>query len=204
MAKVYPQTLPSPSPSSSPSSSSLCSETESETFTIWMKSLIYHTNGCTVFDSNGDIVYRVDNYDRKCSREVFLMDLRGKVLFTIRKKKFSILGGWEGFRWIESERSKKASFGVKKLYRTASRKSNQSVCEINVGFERFSLVKMDGKLAFRIININGEVVAEAKRKVSWNGILLGDDVLSLNANSQIERSLIMALVTVYGLIRRQM
>lgn len=78
MAKVYPQTAPSPS------SSSLCSETES--FTIWMKSLIYHTNGCTVFDSNGDIVYRVDNYDRKCSREVYLMDLRGNVLFTIRKK----------------------------------------------------------------------------------------------------------------------
>ncbi|KAA0042775.1 protein LURP-one-related 4 [Cucumis melo var. makuwa] len=201
MAKVYPQTALSPSTSSS--SSSLGSETE--TFTIWMKSLIYHTNGCTIFDSNGDIVYRVDNYDRKCSSEVFLMDLRGKVLFTIRKKKFSILGGWEGYRWMESERSKKPSFGVKKLYRSGSRKRNQSaVCEINVGFERFSLVKMDGKLAFRIININGEVVAEAKRKVSWNGILLGDDVLSLNANSQIETSLVMALVTVYGLIRRQM
>lgn len=75
-------------------------------------------------------------------------------------QKFSILGGWEGYRWIESERSKKPSFGVKKLYRSGSRKRNQSVCEINVGFERFSLVKMDGKLAFRIININGEVVAE--------------------------------------------
>ncbi|XP_022969841.1 protein LURP-one-related 4-like [Cucurbita maxima] len=200
MAKVYPQSAPSPSPS--PSSSPLCSETE--TFTIWMKSLIYHTNGCTVFDSNGDIVYRVDNYDRKCSREVFLMDLRGKVLFTIRKKKFSFLRGWEGYRWIESERSMNPSFRVRKLYRSRSRMRNESICEISVGFERFSLVKMDGKLAFRIININGEVVAEAKRKVSSNGILLGDDVLSLNATSQIERSLIMALVTVYGLIRRQM
>ncbi|XP_023532976.1 protein LURP-one-related 4-like [Cucurbita pepo subsp. pepo] len=102
----------------------------------------------------------------------------------------------------EMERSTSPSFRVKKLYRSGSR--NQSVCEITVGFERFSLVKMDGKLAFRIMNINGEVVAEAKRKVSSNGIVLGDDVLSLNANSQIERSLVMALVSVYGLIRRQM
>ncbi|XP_022157666.1 protein LURP-one-related 4-like [Momordica charantia] len=194
MAKVYPQTAPSPS------SSSLCSETES--FTIWMKSLIYHTNGCTVFDSNGDIVYRVDNYDRKCSREVYLMDLRGNVLFTIRKKKFSVLGGWDGFRWIESERSKSPNFRVRKLYRGLRR--NQSICEISVGFERFSLVQTDGKLAFRIININGEVIAEAKRKVCSNGVLLGDDVLSLDANSEIDRSLVMALVTVYGLIRRQM
>lgn len=77
-------------------------------------------------------------------------------------QKFSILGGWEGYRWIESGRSKNPSFRVRKLYRSGSR--NQSVCEITVGFERFSLVKMDGKLAFRIININGEVVAEVSVK----------------------------------------
>ncbi|KAI9174861.1 hypothetical protein LWI28_023814 [Acer negundo] len=56
------------------------------TFTIWMRSLICHTNGCTVYDSNGDIVYRVDNYDQKCRDKVYLMDLRGQVLFTIRTK----------------------------------------------------------------------------------------------------------------------
>ena len=78
-------------------------------------------------------------------------------------QKFSILGGWEGYRWIDSERSTSPSFRVKKLYRSGSR--NQSVCEITVGFERFSLVKMDGKLAFRIMNINGEVVAEVSSGV---------------------------------------
>lgn len=51
-----------------------------------MKSLILSSNGCTVFDSNGQIVYRVDNYDHKCSDEVYLMDFRGQVLFTILKK----------------------------------------------------------------------------------------------------------------------
>lgn len=57
-----------------------------ETFTVWMKSLVCHTNGCTVFDSNGDIIYRVENYDTKCNDEVYLMDLRGRVLVTIRRK----------------------------------------------------------------------------------------------------------------------
>lgn len=68
MAKIFPQE----------STSSECINSERETYTLWMKSLVLHSNGCTVYDSNGDIVYRVDNYDRKGTREVNLMDLRGK------------------------------------------------------------------------------------------------------------------------------
>ncbi|GFQ07628.1 retrovirus-related pol polyprotein from transposon tnt 1-94 [Phtheirospermum japonicum] len=44
MAKVHPHLV---SPSTSP---------KQETFTLWMKSLILSSNGCTVFDSNGQIV----------------------------------------------------------------------------------------------------------------------------------------------------
>jgi uncharacterized protein YxjI len=77
MAKVYPQI---------PSTCSPHITSERETFTIWMKSLVCHTNGCTVYNTNGDIVYRVENYDKKGSKEVHLMDLRGKVLSTIRRK----------------------------------------------------------------------------------------------------------------------
>ena len=56
------------------------------TFTVWMKSLIMQGNGLTVFNENGQVAYRIDNYDEKRSREVFLMDLRGKLLFTVRRK----------------------------------------------------------------------------------------------------------------------
>ena len=59
-----------------------------EKFTIWMKSLVMQGNGCTVYNENGEIVYRIDNYDKKCSNEVYLMDLQGKVLFTILRKVF--------------------------------------------------------------------------------------------------------------------
>lgn len=78
MGKVYPQepAFVPPPPSSS----------GRETFTVWMKSLVFQGNGCTVFNSDGEIVYRMDNYDTKCSSEVYLMDLQGKVLFTILRR----------------------------------------------------------------------------------------------------------------------
>lgn len=79
MAKVHPQGPFSSSPTEYFTS-------KQETFTIWMKSLILNSYGCTVFDSNGRIVYRVDNYDYKCRGEVYLMDLKGKILFTILRK----------------------------------------------------------------------------------------------------------------------
>ena len=76
MARIYPHIT----------TGSLYMTSNRETFTIWMKSLIYQTYGCTVLNAKGEIVYRVDNYDKKCSNEVYLMDLRGRVLFTIRQK----------------------------------------------------------------------------------------------------------------------
>lgn len=80
MAKIHPNR--SVSCSSSSSSSSL----ERETFTVWMKSLVLHSNGCTVFNSRGEVVFRVDNYQKKCSSEVFLMDSSGKTLFSMYRK----------------------------------------------------------------------------------------------------------------------
>lgn len=59
-----------------------------EVFTIWMKSLVLNGSGCTVYDSGGRIVYRVDNYGSSCSDNVYLMDLRGKIVLNILKKVF--------------------------------------------------------------------------------------------------------------------
>lgn len=74
-----------------PISPSSHSSLERETFTIWMKSLVFHGNGCTVYNSRGEVAFRVDNYQKKCSRKVLLMDSSGQVLFSlhtkVRKKK---------------------------------------------------------------------------------------------------------------------
>ncbi|GMN32207.1 hypothetical protein TIFTF001_003561 [Ficus carica] len=154
---------------------------ERETFTIWMKSLVYHTNGCTVYNSNGDIVFRVDNYEKKCSNEVHLMDLHGKVLYTIRKKKLQAFGGWDGYRWSASNMNKeeKPWFQVKRDCKMLI--MGDLACQITVGCDKYRI-----------------------QKLSSSGVVLGDDVLSLEVEPHRDHSLIMALVMVYGLIRRKM
>ncbi|XP_022867207.1 protein LURP-one-related 11-like, partial [Olea europaea var. sylvestris] len=77
MAKIHPQTSVKGSDHST---------SERETFTIWMKSLVFHGNGCTVFNSKGEVVFRVDNYQTRHSSEVFLMDFNGEVLFSMKRK----------------------------------------------------------------------------------------------------------------------
>ncbi|KAL6177230.1 hypothetical protein ACLB2K_048756 [Fragaria x ananassa] len=49
------------------------------------------------FDENGEIVYRIDNYDDKHNNEVFLMDLRGKVLFTLCEHTMGVFSCWKGY-----------------------------------------------------------------------------------------------------------
>ena len=85
MAKVHPQ-MPAAVPPPPPPPSDSCITSRRETFTLWMKSLVIQGNGYTVFNSDGEIVYRIDNYDKKRSSEVYLMDLQGKVLFTILQR----------------------------------------------------------------------------------------------------------------------
>ncbi|KAI7989727.1 Protein LURP-one-related 3 [Camellia lanceoleosa] len=133
-----------------------------ETFTIWMKSLVFHGNGCTVFNSNGKIVYRIDNYDKKSSNEVYLMDLQGKVLFSIRRKKLSFLGHWDIYKWSGSKMNK-----LEKPWYQARTHSNflgrEMACETKA-------------IIFRCCG--GSLVVEP----------------------QTDHSLVMALVTVYGLM----
>ncbi|KAF9689357.1 hypothetical protein SADUNF_Sadunf01G0083900 [Salix dunnii] len=169
MAKVFPR---SQRPTLDPFVSF-----ERHTFTIWMKSLLYQTNGCTVFDSDGHVVYRVDNYDKKCSNKVYLMDLRGRVLVTIRRKRLQFFGCWYGYRWDSYANKEKPWFQVQKLA---------------------------SKREFRIVGIGGDVIAEVKQKQLSSGITLGDDVLTLVVEPHVDHSLIMAIVTVYGLIKHRL
>ncbi|XP_007040185.2 PREDICTED: protein LURP-one-related 4 [Theobroma cacao] len=195
MAKVHPQA----------SVSDPCSMGSAgrETFTIWMKSLVCHTNGCTVFDSEGEIVYRVENYDSKGSSEVHLMDLRGKVLFTILKKKLQLFGCWNGHRGnFTGTKKEKPCFQVKKYWRIPRR---DLAYQVTMGLNKYWIVSLGrNKQGFKIVNIAGDIVAEVKQKQLSSGVVLGDDVLTLEVEPYIDHSLIVALVTVYGLINRRL
>ncbi|KAK8618030.1 hypothetical protein V6N13_115905 [Hibiscus sabdariffa] len=196
MAKVHPAEA---------AVSNACSMSSAgrKTFTIWMKSLVCHTNGCTVFDSEGQIVYRVENYDTRGSSEVHLMDLSGQILFTILKKKLDILGCWNGYRGnFTGGKKKNPSFQVKKYCRILGR---GIICQVKVGLNKYLIVSLGRKKqGFKMVNSGGDVVAEAKQKQLSCGKVLGEDVLSLEIEPYMDEALIAALVTVYGLINRRL
>ncbi|XP_022773123.1 protein LURP-one-related 4-like [Durio zibethinus] len=195
MAKVHPQATVS-----DPCSMSSAGR---ETFTIWMKSLVCHTNGCTVFDSKGEIVYRVENYDSKGSSEVHLMDLRGQVLFTILKQKLQLFGCWNGYRGSFTGRKKENPYFQVKKYRSIIQRDLS--CQVSVGFDKYWIVSLGRKKqGFKMVNLAGDIVAEVKQRQLSSGMVLGDDVLTLEAEPSINHSLVVALVTVYGLINRRL
>ncbi|KAK1419112.1 hypothetical protein QVD17_28270 [Tagetes erecta] len=202
MAKVYPQTPSSPStppppPSSSSSSTSPYISSKQELFTIWMKSLVYNSHGCTAYNSNGEIVYRVDNYDKKCSSQVYLMDIQGTVLFAIHRKKLQLFGCWDGYKW---------DFSKKQRWFRVTRKHQMIHVDLGVGEGGYKIVKSGGKLGFKIVNLDQDeaLVAEVKPKQTTSGINLGNDVFTLIVEPHVDQSLVMAIIMVHGLIHHQL
>ncbi|PON63116.1 LURP1-related protein domain containing protein [Parasponia andersonii] len=201
MAKVHPQ-----KPNSLSSSSYFSSK--QETFTIWMKSLVLNGKGCTVFDSSGQILYRVDNYNCKC-RDVYLMDFKGEILFTILKKeKFKLFSFWEGHRsTVSMENSPKGlSFQVRKRF-WLSRGRGYSACDVGLNRDqsfRYTIETCNTNSLWKIVDTFGRSLAEVKRKQSRCGVLLGDDVLTMVVEPFVDHCLIMGLFVVYSLINCQM
>ncbi|KAI3468758.1 hypothetical protein Pfo_025421 [Paulownia fortunei] len=180
MAKIHPN--PSMSGTSSCDSSS-----ERETFTIWMKSLVFHGNGCTVFNSRGDVVFRVDNYQQRCSSKVFLMDSSGKVL------NYEFLDVGKVLNGLVIQRLTRRGHGFKVTLK----------CDENTG-SCYRIIGLEGKFTLKIVDFSGQILAEAMQKQSSEGVPLGEDVLTLMVEPQADQSLIMALVTVYGLINNKL
>ncbi|KAI3421520.1 uncharacterized protein J3R85_012215 [Psidium guajava] len=178
-----------------------------EAFTVWMKSLVMQGYGCTVFNQKGEIVYRMDNYEKKGSRKVFLMDLRGKVIFTIIQRKLRVFGRWEGYKCAGSEANDgKLWFRVKKGCPIFKKRSS---CQVSVHCDKaqvrfFNIESTAGQLEFSILNRTGGLIAEGKRKQSSSGVYLGDDVLTLAVEPEVDHSLVVALVAVYGSMHRRM
>ncbi|XP_017698331.1 protein LURP-one-related 11-like [Phoenix dactylifera] len=203
MAKVHPQTFPCSS--SSCSSPSMEITSRREVYTLWMRSLVFHGNGCTVYDSNGRIAYRVDNYACKCSDEVFFMDHSGKVLFKILRKRFRVFGVWEGYRCTDSGlEEKKPWFRVRKARRFLWRdRSGETTAWVGRGKE-YQIGGRARKSECRIMDMAGELVAEVKRKQTASGVVLGEDVLSLVVEPSVNHLLVMGLVVVCGLINHSL
>ncbi|XP_047952051.1 protein LURP-one-related 11-like [Salvia hispanica] len=201
MTKIHPNRSVSSSSLSSP-------ERERETFTVWMKSLVFHGNGCTVFNSGGEVVFRVDNYQKKCSRKVYLMDSSGQTLFSMYRKKLYFWGFWEGFKHSKGgKEEKKPWFKVRRNHTIFGREiSCRVVLKLEENSESYyRIIGLEGKASLKIVDeFSGHLLAEAVQKQSSEGIPLGNDVVTLMVESNADQSLIMALVTIYGLINNRM
>ncbi|KQK14699.1 protein LURP-one-related 11 [Brachypodium distachyon] len=204
MARVY-----SSSSSSSPVAAAMAASGQRrEVFTVWMKSLVLNGRGCTVYDSGGRIVYRVDNYGSRSCHDVCLMDLHGGIVLNILKKKLAF-GKWEGYKW-SNDRKQQAWFTVARppLFRRTSHQSSSSSCEFETEPGHTMRYRIDGgekRACCRIVDeATGAVVAEVKRKVTAGGVALGEDVLALVVEPGVDHSLIMGLVLIYGLMNRTM
>ncbi|KAH7666761.1 LURP-one-related protein [Dioscorea alata] len=185
------------------SSSSNDANSMKEVYTIWMKSLILNGNGCTIYDSMGNLVYRVDNYDSKCRCEVYVMDQSGRVLLKLLRKKLRVFGRWEGYKCNGSNEEMKPWFRVKKRFL----KGKESYCEVwddNGHLIYYKVVGLPEKSSYKITDLASNIVAEVNRKQTRSGVILDDDVLTLKVEPNIDQSLIMGLVVVQGLINHRM
>ncbi|PAN49708.1 hypothetical protein PAHAL_9G470000 [Panicum hallii] len=202
-------------PAAAAARSQLAGSEQPEVFTIWMKSLVLNGSGCTVYDSAGSIVYRVDNYGARRAADVCLMDLAGNVVLQILKKKLGFGRRWEGYRWSDQEQELRRRPWFKVARAWAWRGPSRCTCELSgdgAGLDAAATVRYrmdDGRIALsrgaRIVDgATGLAVAEVKRKTTAAGVALGADVLTLAVEPGVDRSIIMGLVLVHGLINRAM
>jgi hypothetical protein len=69
-----------------------------------------------------------------------------------------IVGSWYGYRWNPDANVEKPWFQVKTYGRLICMGS--FACQVTVGFDKYWVVKVGSKQAFRIVNIDREVIAE--------------------------------------------
>ena len=159
MAKIQP--LPAGRASPSPCSSSDGQQSRQLAYTVWMKSLVFNGNGCTVYTPDGGVAFRVDNYGCKGAREVLFMDRAGNTLLRIRRKGFGMFMRWEVCRcahaaseeatpWFTVRRAEKGGAAVK-MHGGASTCYNVDGCAV--------------KSEYRVMcgGMDGAVVAELQR-----------------------------------------
>ncbi|KAJ4951865.1 hypothetical protein NE237_028697 [Protea cynaroides] len=175
--------------------------------TVWRKSLLLSCHGFTVFDSTGNLIFRVDNYRGDRTDDIVLMDASGKSLVSLHRKKQSFVDNWLVFEG-EAEKSggkgKKPIYWVRKhvnlllqsnpnvlanVFRGSDTPEKGSAFVIQGSYERRSCQVIDG--------LSRQIVAEIKRKdASIQGISFGLDVFLLIVRPGFESAFAMSLVLI--------
>ncbi|XP_058111354.1 protein LURP-one-related 12-like [Magnolia sinica] len=163
------------------------------------------TDGFSVFDGKGRLVFRVDNYSRKnrCTGgALVLMDGIGRPLLTMKPQIFSMHDQWNGFEGDGGSGARPPVPVFSMRRRSMVQISDEAVVSMcgpknHVWTHDF---RMDGCFRRRHCKIwggSGEVVAEiSRKKVNNTTFLLSDDVFSLIIRPGHDSKLIMAFVVI--------
>ncbi|RZC78004.1 hypothetical protein C5167_002187 [Papaver somniferum] len=154
------------------------SDRQVEVLTVWKKSLIFNCDGYTVFDTKGNLVFRVDNY-QSGKKEIVLMDGIGKSLLIIRRKKLSLADNWMVF---DGETSSSPIFLVKKPVNLMASKNLAHVtsCQSN---NKSLIYEISGSYAQRhmaVYDHTKRLVAEIQKKEAKAGVSFGGDNVLTN------------------------
>ncbi|CAL4989896.1 unnamed protein product [Urochloa decumbens] len=200
MAKVHPNAAVAPGPT--------ITSNPSAVLTVWRKSLLFNCDGFTVFDAKGDLAFRVDCYGARGRRhaEVVLMDVAGKPLLTLRRKKLSLAEQWviyDGDATAEPTKSKPLLSVRRNVSLRSSTKTLAHVTPLVPGASAFVVEGSYGRRACAVRDARGDsVVAEVRRKES-----VGDDVFRLVADPRrlgapLAMGLVIALDEMFAAGRR--
>lgn len=176
--------------------------------TVWKRSSMSFqgTDGFTVFDPHGTLVFRVDNYSRKNGYGLVLMDGVGNALLSLKPKMLSMQHQWNAYIG-EDGCEKTRVFSMRSpsvLFHSAGRKHAAEIfmgAQLGRHHQNTPNFKIEGSFRSRDCKIvkasTGEVVAKIFRKrVNNTTILLSDDVFSLVVQPGFDSHLIMAFVIV--------
>ncbi|KAG2307882.1 hypothetical protein Bca52824_027630 [Brassica carinata] len=176
------------------------------TLTVWRKSLLVSCEGFTVIDSNGDLIYRVDNYARTRPEELILMDKDGNsVLLMHRTKKITLVDSWGIYEAKdtsgEARVPKSPIWYMRKNLKMniLSTKSNILAYVFSVPFDKKNSYVIKGSYRCKSCKImhvpSNRTVAEIKRKEArTKGVRFGSDVFDLVVSPDFDTGLAMALV----------
>ncbi|GLJ37055.1 hypothetical protein SUGI_0750800 [Cryptomeria japonica] len=167
------------------------------TLTVWKTSLVFNCNGFNVFDSTGNLAFRVDNYDSGYKNEVVLMDATGNSLLTMRRKRLSMYSEWHAFLKDKSD-GQKPLFIVRRSFLLPTK----TLAQIYVGSvseKKHPDYQIEGSFANRsctVYNSSRNIVAEMKRKQVSSEITLGGDVFSMIVQPGYDQTFVMGLVVI--------
>ncbi|XP_028786349.1 protein LURP-one-related 5-like [Neltuma alba] len=166
--------------------------------TVLKTSLFFAGDGFTVYNSHGQLVFRVDSYgpQPRLQDEVVLMDPRGGCLLTVRRKRPSLHQRWEGFRGERMD-GDKPIFSAKRSSMIGRSKTTVTVEVYDGSGEEYQIEGCFSQRSCKIYNAKRKLVAEIRRKVDpTTRVMLGKEVFSLCVKPGFDGAFAMGLILV--------